>query len=292
MSAGEFVMGSPKEEKGHQSLEEPQHKVTLKQRFAVSRFEVTFDEWDACFILGGCAFFPSDQGWGRGGQPVINVSWDDAQQYVRWLSKRTGKQYRLLSEAEWEYAARAGSDTAYFWGHELIGKGHANCRDCGSQWDLKQAAPVGSFAANAFGLHDMHGNVLEWVQDCVHGNYREAPQDGSPWILDGNCDGHVVRGGAWHLDAQEARAGSRIGVTGDLRVSHIGFRVAAVADVRKQWAFKSPSAGGESRAEMALAEGVTPPSNILLVGHRSRSQPSVQERIGGEGEAGVQHSPL
>jgi formylglycine-generating enzyme required for sulfatase activity len=220
--AGEFMMGSPKDEEGHRSFEEPQHKVSIKQRFAVSRFEVTFEEWDACVTLGGCAYSPSDQGWGRGTRPVINVNWDDAQQYVAWLSKRTGKSYRLLSEAEWEYAARAGSDKAYSWGDEI---GSANCNGCGSQWDFKQTAPVGSFAANAFGLHDMHGNVWEWTQDCIHNNYSGAPEDGSAWTAGGDCAGRVVRGGSWFVDPQLLRSASRIRVTSDVRGNSLGFRV-------------------------------------------------------------------
>ena len=141
--------------------------------FAVSKLEVTADEWDACVVLGGCTWPAPETGFGRGTRPVMNVSWDDAQQYVAWLSTRTGKTYRLLSEAEWEYAARAGTSTAYFWGNE-IGNGNANCNGCGSQWDHRRTAPVGSFAPNAFGLHDMHGNVWEWVQDCMHEDYNGA----------------------------------------------------------------------------------------------------------------------
>jgi formylglycine-generating enzyme required for sulfatase activity len=222
---GEFMMGSPKEEKGHESPEEPQHKVSIKQRFAVSRFEVTFEEWDACITLCGCVYQPSDQGWGRGTRPVINVNWDDVQQYVAWLSKRTGRPYRLLSEAEWEYAARAGSDKSYSWGDE-IGKGNANCNGCGSQWDLKQTAPVGAFAANAFGLHDMHGNVFEWTQDCVHNNYSGAPEDGSAWTVGGNCDGRVVRGGSWVSNPQNLRAADRDGDPTGIRFLYLGFRLA------------------------------------------------------------------
>jgi formylglycine-generating enzyme required for sulfatase activity len=223
---GEFLMGSPKEGQDHQTQEEPQHKVSIKQRFAVSRFEVTFEEWDACVTLGGCAYLPSDQGWGRGTRPVINVNWNDAQQYVAWLSKRIGKSYRLLSEAEWEYAARAGSDKSYSWGDE-IGKGNANCSVCGSQWDFKQTAPVGAFAANAFGLHDMHGNVFEWTQDCLHNNYSGAPEDSSAWTVGGNCDERVIRGGAWYDDPQLLRAAFRSSRNFTVvRDTDLGFRLA------------------------------------------------------------------
>src|SRR5262245_3850139 len=174
--AGQVTMGSPTTEKGRYGNEGPQHSVAIPRPFAVSKFEVTFADWDACVAVGGCPREgrASDAGWGRGRQPVIFVSWDDAQAYVAWLSRMTDKTYRLLTEAEWEYAARAGSQAAYSWGDE-IGKGNANCGGCGSQWDSKETAPVGSFAANAFGLHDMHGNLWEWVEDCFHEDYNGGP---------------------------------------------------------------------------------------------------------------------
>jgi formylglycine-generating enzyme required for sulfatase activity len=222
--AGEFMMGSPKEEKGHGSDEEPQHKVSIRQRFAVSRSEVTFEEWDACVTLGGCNYRPSDQGWGRGTRPVINVSWHDARQFVAWLSKRTGKSYRLLSEAEWEEAARAGGDKSYSWGDEL-GKNNANCEGCGSPWDLKQTAPVGSFAANKFGLDDMQGNVWQWVEDCWHSNYQGAPNDGSAWTKGANCNDRVVRGGSWDGSPGDLRAANRLNSSSGNRSSRLGFRV-------------------------------------------------------------------
>jgi formylglycine-generating enzyme required for sulfatase activity len=137
LPSGSFTMGSPDSEKGHFDDEGPQHIATIAKPFAVSKFEVTFDEWDACVAVSGCKIKPDDYGWGRGKQPVINVSWDDAQEYVTWLSKHTGKSYRLLSESEWEYAARAGSTTAYAWGNE-IGKGNPNCTGCESHWRGRQ----------------------------------------------------------------------------------------------------------------------------------------------------------
>src|SRR5262249_16038271 len=142
---------------------------------------------------------PNDEGWGRGTRPVINVSWFDATAYVKWLSAKTGQQYRLLTEAEWEYAARAGTSTAYFWGNQ-IGRNQANCEGCGSRWDNKQIAPVGSFPANAFGLHDMHGNVWQWVEDRYDDNYNDAPADGRTWTSAENCiseNTRVLRGGSW-----------------------------------------------------------------------------------------------
>jgi formylglycine-generating enzyme required for sulfatase activity len=222
--AGEFTMGSPKDEKGRYDNEGPEHRVTIARAFAVSRFEITSDEWDACVILGGCAWPAPETGWGRGRRPVMNVSWDDAQQYVRWLSDRTGKPYRLLTEAEWEYAVRAGKQTAYSWGDE-VGKGNASCDGCGSQWDLKQTAPVGSFVPNAFGLYDMHGNVWEWVEDCYHGNYDGAPADGLPWIAGADCSRRVVRSGSWGSNPVFLRSAGRDWLTTDFRGYFLGFRV-------------------------------------------------------------------
>lgn len=222
--AGEFMMGSAESEKGRNDDEGPQHRVTIAKPFAVSRFEVTFDEWDACAAVDACAIQPGDQGWGRGRQPLINVSWDDAQQYLAWLSHRTGKSYRLLSEAEWEYAARAGSDTAYSWGDE-IGIGKANCNGCGSRWDNKQTAPVGSFAPNAFGLYEMHGNALEWVEDCYQWMYRGAPTNGSA-RTDGDCRNRVLRGGAWGFVPSTLSSASRYSNSPGFRNYFVGFRVA------------------------------------------------------------------
>jgi formylglycine-generating enzyme required for sulfatase activity len=222
--AGKFTMGSPASEPGHDPKESPQHTVTFAGQFAVGRFALTFDEWDACVADGGCfGYKPLDAGWGTGRRPVINVSWDDAKAYVTWLSRKTGKPYRLLTEAEYEYAARAGSQSAYYWGND-IGKGNANCNSCGSQWDGKQTAPVGSFAANAFGLYDMAGNVLEWVEDCITDNYNGAPTDGSAWTS-GNCNARVGRGGSWDDAPQVLRAAFRGVATPGVRLSGLGFRV-------------------------------------------------------------------
>ena len=161
--------------------EKPVHRVHIEQPFAMSKYEVTFAQWDACVLGGGCGGYrPDDRGWGRGNRPVIKVSWDDAQLYVKWLSEQTGHAYRLPTEAEWEYAARAGTTTAYSWGNE-VGRNFANCGACGSQWDNDRTAPVGSFVPNAFGLHDMHGNVWEWIEDCWNKGYSGAPRDGGSW---------------------------------------------------------------------------------------------------------------
>jgi formylglycine-generating enzyme required for sulfatase activity len=165
-----------------------------------------------------------DAGWGRGTRPVINVGWDDAQQYVAWLSTMTGKTYRLLSESEREYGARGGSATEYSWGAE-IGKGNANCDGCGSQWDKRQTAPVGSFAANAFGLYDMHGNVWEWVSDYYSNDYEGAPTDGSVWVAN-KCGGGVIRGGPWYNPSVFLRSAERVGSATYDRTYVLGFRVA------------------------------------------------------------------
>lgn len=224
VAAGQFTMGSPVSENGRYPDEGPQHKVTIAKPFAISAFEVTFDEWDTCVGYGYCAANITDAGWGRGQRPVIQVSWNDAEQYVAWLAKITGKPYRLLTEAEYEYAARAGSETAYPWGSE-IGKGNANCDGCGSQWDGKKTAPVGSFPSNAFGLFDMTGNVWEWVEDCYHKSYDGAPDDGSAWTVD-DCSRRVVRGGAWSTPLRTVRAANRDGAVSDDRNHGLGFRVA------------------------------------------------------------------
>jgi formylglycine-generating enzyme required for sulfatase activity len=221
--AGSFMMGRPRTEKGYTN-EDPQHPVTIAQPLAVSKFELTFAEWDACAAYGDCDPHITDGGYGRGQQPVINVTWDDAQHYAAWLSKMTGKTYRLLTEAEYEYAARAGTQTAYPWGDD-IGKNNADCDGCGSQWDKRQPAPIGSFAANRFGLYDMVGNVWEWVQDCYQANYNGAPTDGTEWRTSGECRNRVVRGGSWGDISDGSRSASRgRGTTVD-RNYRLGFRV-------------------------------------------------------------------
>ena len=222
--AGSFMMGSPETEKG-EKYERPQHPVTIAKPFAVAKYELTFAEWDACVAHGDCDPRISDSRWGRDRRPTINVTWDDAQSYVAWLSRITGKKYRLLSEAEYEYAARAAKQTAYPWGGE-IGKNNANCQGCDSQWDYKQTtAPVGSFAANGFGLYDMVGNVYEWVEDCYHDDYNGAPPaDGTAWTS-GDCRRRVIRGGSWLLNPHLLRSAFRAGFTADNRSSELGFRV-------------------------------------------------------------------
>ena len=222
---GKFAMGSEASEPGRAVDESPRHTVTIGHLFAVAQFDVTFDEWDACVADGGCGGNnPSDQGWGRGRRPVINVSWDDAKAYVLWLSKLTGKTYRLLTEAEYEYTARAGTTTPYPWGN-AVGTNNANCAGCGSQWDGKQTAPVGSFAPNAFGLYDMVGNVWQWAEDCYHPSFDGAPADGSAWTT-GECKHHVVRGGSWNGTPDCIRTANRYNCTDVNPGGTRGFRVA------------------------------------------------------------------
>jgi formylglycine-generating enzyme required for sulfatase activity len=230
--AGSFLMGSNE----GSPRETPTHKVTIAKPFAVGKFDVTFAEWDACIMAGGCKHKPDDQGWGRGTRPVINVSWDDAtKEYLPWLSRKTGKRYRLLTEAEWDYAARgetdgAGDHTFYSWGND-IGRNQANCIGCGSQWDNKQTAPVGSFAPNAYGLYDMHGNVYQWVQDCYHEGYHGAPADGTAWVL--SCQDNasrVVRGGSWNSFSPDISTTSRSWGRVDYKSSNVGFRIARTLD--------------------------------------------------------------
>ena len=221
--AGKFTMGSAENESDRLTSEGPQHEVTLAQPLAVSKFEVRFEEWDACVAAAGCPRV-ADR-WGRGEMPAINVSWDDAKRYAGWLSQLTGKEYRLLTEAEWEYAARAGASTRYSWGDDpRVGK--ANCDGCGSQWDLQQTAPVGSFGPNAFGLYDMHGNVWEWVEDTWRENYDRAPRDASAWLRGGDPSYRVVRGGSWRNESEQVRAAVRFKRNINVRFDTLGFRVA------------------------------------------------------------------
>lgn len=179
-------------------------------KFAIGKFAVTFDEWDACVAGGGCGGYqPPDNGWGRGNRPVINVSWNDAQTYIQWLSHKTGKSYRLPSEEEWEIAARAGTTTEYYWGND-VGHNNANCDGCGSEWDNRKTAPVGSFRPNAFGLYDMMGNVWQWTDTC--------------W--QGNCVKHVFCGGSWNHRPQDMRATTRNWFDTTKRMRYLGFRLA------------------------------------------------------------------
>jgi formylglycine-generating enzyme required for sulfatase activity len=192
---------------------------------AVGRFEVTFDEWDGCVAHGGCpAEGVAAANFGRGRQPVINVSWDDAKKYLDWLSKRTGKTYRLLTEAEWEYAARGGTTTRFSFGDDDDALGQYAWFTGNAE---RRAHVVGSKKANPFGLNDMHGNVWEWVEDCYVDNYNRAPNDGSPNTSD-RCSSRILRGGAWFGNRDLLRSAQRYWNGADGRLDIIGFRVARV----------------------------------------------------------------
>ena len=223
--AGTFTMGSPTSEEGRDDDEGPQHSVTIPAPFAVGVYEVTFAEWDACVRAGGCGGYVQNSR-GRERLPVRHVSWDDAQAYVLWLSQQTGARYRLLSEAEWEYVARAGSVTARYWGESESGRcRYANGFDVACSDGYESTAPVGSFAPNAFGLYDMLGNAQEWTQDCWNASYAGAPADGSAWMA-GECGRRVLRGGSWGGDPRLLRSASRAGATTDRGDLLDGFRVA------------------------------------------------------------------
>jgi formylglycine-generating enzyme required for sulfatase activity len=214
--AGEFTMGAPESEESSEHNERPQHKVTFAKPFAVSRFAVTFDEWDACVADGGCkGYTPSDRGWGRGRRPVINLWWEDAKAYVTWLSVKTGKSYRLLSEAEREYVTRAGTSTPFWWGSSI------SSRQANYDGELtylhaeeekgefrRQTVPVDAFRPNPWGLYQVHGNVFEWVEDCWQKNYDSAPADGSASKV-ADCSDHVMRGGSWNFPPWQLRAAHR-----------------------------------------------------------------------------------
>ena len=221
--AGSFLMGSPANEPGRYDDEGPQHRVTIGADFAIGCCPVTFDEWDSCVADGGrVSYRLSDKGRGRGLRPVINVSWHDAQAYVRWLSQKTGQPYRLPSEAEWEYAARAGTETRWSCGDDESDVMTHAWLDGNSG---HQTHPVGQKEPNPFGLYDMHGNVWEWVEDCWHDDYHGSPTDGSAWTLSDHRS-RVLRGGSWKYGPYFARSAYRIWDTPSYRSYYYGFRIA------------------------------------------------------------------
>ncbi|NML31726.1 formylglycine-generating enzyme family protein [Paraburkholderia sp. G-4-1-8] len=232
---GRFVMGSPPSETGRFGNEK-QHVVDIAASFAIGRFDVTFAQWDACVRDGGCrAYNPSDDGHGRDTYPAVNVDWDDARAYLAWLTQKTGVRYRLPSEAEWEYAARAGTSTARWWGDGLtrddanygpdVCEQQTNCGGYAQGADKwMYSSPVGSFPANPFGLFDELGNVWQWTADCWHDDYTGAPGDGSAWDA-AACSRHVIRGGSWSNVPSFVRAASRAAVPTTVRRGYLGFRV-------------------------------------------------------------------
>ena len=217
--AGSFIMGHD----GRNKIEGPAHTVTFAKPFTMGVYEVTFDNWQACFDGGGCASVPDDHKWGEGTRPVINITWQDAQTYLEWLSKKTGQRYRLPSEAEWEYAARAGTTTDYWWGDE-IGENLGNCRDCKSPWSKHSSAPVGSFAANPFGLYDVHGNIWEMTQDCWNKDHAGASVSGAA-RLTGDCQFRVMRSGSWYYFSKNLRSSWRFRNDARIKSYGVGFRV-------------------------------------------------------------------
>jgi formylglycine-generating enzyme required for sulfatase activity/uncharacterized caspase-like protein len=214
---GSFTMGA----NDGDASERPAHRVTLAQPLALGRYPVTVGEWTACVGAGSCK--PLSGGDLANDVPAHNLSWDDATAYVGWLTRLTGRPYRLPSEAEWEYAARAGSATRYWWG-DAIGVGKADCRGCGGAWSSARPAPVGSFEANPFGLHGMNGGVAQWAADCWYPTHAGAPADGA--ARGGTCSRRVLRGGAWRNDPSYLRSSSRIDYDAGVRYVANGLRVA------------------------------------------------------------------
>jgi formylglycine-generating enzyme required for sulfatase activity len=199
-------------------------EVPITEAFAVGRYEVTFEEWDLCHAEGGCASVPADEGWGRGRQPVVNVSWQDAQQYVAWLSRKTGAHYRLLHDAEWEYIASAGAGTRFPWG-DVVGSGNANCNGCGAgSFERHRTARVGSFRENAFHLYDVIGNAWEWVEECYTSAVDTHALGSAPGA--GSCSTRILRGGSFQTLADDATVHRRREVLADLHSNQVGFRVA------------------------------------------------------------------
>lgn len=228
---GSFKMGSPRSELERDANEGPVHEVDINYYFEVGKYEVTFEQWETCVAGGGCkGHRPKDGGWGRGKRPVINVSWDDAQSYIKWLNGATGNTYRLLSEAEWEYIARAGEESPFYTGGAITTK-QANFN---GQYTYggspkgpyrRKTVPVGSFAPNPLGLHDIHGNVWEWTADCWNQTHSGAPANGAA-RRDGDCNRRVMKGGSWVNLPYQIRAAKRFHYTPDYRYDDYGFRIA------------------------------------------------------------------
>lgn len=219
LPSGRFVMGSPVGEEGRDPDEGPQREVQVRSPLAIAVLEVTFAEWDACVADRMCTHRPTDEGWGRGSRPVINVSWADTQVFVAWLTRRSGRVYRLLTEAEWEYAARAGSQAAFPYGPTLA----PDQANFGHR--LGRTTPTGSYAANPWGLYDMMGNVWEWVSDCWTESYRAAPGDASVRSSPLQCAQRVMRGGSWRNERGLLRSAARNRMDGNMRTDFVGFRV-------------------------------------------------------------------
>ncbi|MGE5469717.1 MAG: SUMF1/EgtB/PvdO family nonheme iron enzyme [Bacteroidota bacterium] len=216
---GSFTMGS----NAADPSEKPAHHVAIGEPFAIGKYEVTAGQWNACVAAEGCPRIATNSGV-PDNAPARDISWDDAGLYVKWLSRTSGKTYRLPSEAEWEYAARGGTSTRYWWGDQMR-PGNADCKGCGEPWQASGPVNVGSFAANPYGLHDMNGSVWEWVADCWHSSYQGAPTDGRSWAT-ADCPVRVIRGGSWRDDASYMLSSTRFKYDASIRHSQNGFRVA------------------------------------------------------------------
>ncbi len=219
LPAGSFTMGS----NAGDISERPPHHVTIGAPFAIGKYAVTVEQWNACVAVNACPKLSSENGPDKN-VPARDLSWDDVQQYIKWLGKVTGKPYRLPTEAEWEYAARGGTATPYWWGQQMR-KGNTNCKGCGDPWHEERPENVGTFAANPYGLYDMGGNVWQWVSDCWHSSYKDAPADGHAWDANG-CDMRVIRGGSWREGADYMLVSTRFKYSESVRQSQNGFRVA------------------------------------------------------------------
>jgi formylglycine-generating enzyme required for sulfatase activity len=279
VQAGSFRMGSPESEPGRWEDEGPRHVVTVAESLAVGVYEVSYAEWDACVADGGCQHRPDDYGLSRGNRPVTDVSWEDAQQFVSWLGRKTGKGYRLLSEAEWEYVARGGTNTARYWGEQSDRQcRYANGADDAAKqlfpdWVVVTCndgyidlAPVGTYEANEFGLHDVLGNVWEWTQDCWNDSYQGAPRDGSPW-QDGYCGVAVVRGGSWSNAPDAIRSAMRAWSTINYRDVLTGLRVARprTADDSPSPPPDRPASGGSPSGGGSPKPPPPPPPEVKLI---------------------------
>lgn len=218
VTSGVFTMGDDA-----RPAERPAHPVALSGTFLLGRTEVTFDQWQDCVADGGCRGGVDDHGWGRGARPVINVSWHDANAYARWVSAKSGLACRLPSEAEWEYAARAGTATPFWWG-ATAGEGMANCRDCSAGPPRYGTTEAGAFPANPWGLADMNGNVWEWTADCWTPSHAGAPADGAVRDAPG-CSQRVIKGGAWYYYSPNARAAARARNDASTGSYILGFRL-------------------------------------------------------------------
>jgi formylglycine-generating enzyme required for sulfatase activity len=219
LPADAFTMGN----NASDPSEKPAHQVRLGAPFAIGKFEVTVQQWNACADAGGCPKVAQAPNTGANA-PMRDVSWDDAQQYIKWLTTVSGKPYRLPTEAEWEYAARGGTATPYWWGPKMA-TGKANCKDCGPPWSADRPANAGSFAANPYGLYDTSGSVWEWVADCWHNNFKDAPADGRSWD-EPNCRVRVIRGGSWRDGTAYMVTSTRFKYDASVRQAQNGFRVA------------------------------------------------------------------